>query len=123
MNVFIAESSPFIRDRLCSLLSEIPGIAIIGQAGDGDEAISLIRAHVPDVVILDSSLPPKGGLSLLSKLRSNGSTPVVIVIASFPTLQYRTKFHEAGAAFFFDKSREQDRIVQAIATIKEELAC
>jgi len=123
LKVFIADGSPCIIERLDSLLSEIPGIEIAGHAGDGEEAIALIRACEPEVVILDSSLPPEGGLGLLRKLRSKGSTPVIIVITSSPTLQYRTKFHEAGAAYFFDKSREQNELVQAIVAIKEELAC
>ncbi len=121
MKVFIADGSPSISERLDSLLSEIPGIEIVGHAGDGGEAIALIRACEPGVVILDSSLPPEGGLSLLHALRSTSSPPVVIVIASFPTLQYRTRFHEAGAAFFFDKSREQDRLVEALVALNQEL--
>ena len=121
MKVFIADGAPSIRERLDSMLSEVPGVEIAGHAGDGEEAIALISACEPEVVILDSSLPPEGGLGLLRKLRSKGSTPVVIVITSFPTLQYRTKFHEAGAAYFFDKSREQDRLVDALVALNLEL--
>ena len=123
MKVFIADRSPSILERLDSLLSEIPGVEIAGHAGDGEEAIALIRACEPEVVILDSSLPPEGGLGFLRKLRSKGSTPVIIVITSFPTLQYRTKFHEAGAAYFFDKSRELDRLVEALGALNLELVC
>jgi DNA-binding NarL/FixJ family response regulator len=123
LKVFIADGSPYIIERLDSLLSEIPGIEIAGHAGDGEEAIALIRASEPEVVILDSSLPPEGGLSLLHKLRNYCSTPVVIVISSFPTLQYRTRFHEAGAVYFFDKSRELDRLVEALVVLNTELVC
>jgi DNA-binding NarL/FixJ family response regulator len=123
VKVFIADGASSIRERLDSLLSEIPGVEIAGHAGDGEEAIALISACDPEVVILDSSLPPEGGLSLLRKLRSMGSPPVVIVITSFPTLQYRTKFHEAGAAYFFDKSRELDRLVEALVVLNQELVC
>ena len=121
MKVFVADSSPCILERLDSLLSEIPGIEIAGHARDGEEAIALIQACEPEVLILDSSLPPEGGLGLLRRLRSKGCTPVILVITSFPTLQYRTKFHEAGAAYFFDKSREQDRLVEALVVLKQEL--
>jgi DNA-binding NarL/FixJ family response regulator len=121
VKVFIADGASFIRERLDSLLSEVPGVEIAGHAGDGEEAIAMIRVCEPEVVILDSSLPPEGGLGFLRKLRSKGSTPVIIVITSFPTLQYRTKFHEAGAAYFFDKSRELDRLVEALVVLKQEL--
>lgn len=121
MKVFVADSSPCILERLDSLLSEIPGIEIAGHARNGEEAIALIPACEPEVLILDSSLPPEGGLGLLRRLRSKGCTPVILVITSFPTLQYRTKFHEAGAAYFFDKSREQDRLVEALVVLKQEL--
>jgi DNA-binding NarL/FixJ family response regulator len=123
LKVFIADSSPSILERLDSLLFEIPSIEIAGHAKDGEEAIALIRACDPEVVILDSSLPPAGGLSLLRKLKSQGSAPVIIVITSFPTLQYRMKFHEAGAAYFFDKSRELDRLVEALVVLNQELVC
>jgi hypothetical protein len=46
---------------------------------------------------------------------------VIIVITSFSTFQYRTKFHEAGAAYFFDKSRELDRLVDALVALNLEL--
>lgn len=122
MKVFIADGSPSIIERFDSLLSEIPGVVVAGHSGDGKEAIALIRACEPDVVILDSSLPPEGGLSLLRKLRGKGSTPVVIVITSFPNLQYRTRYQRAGAAYFFDKSRELERLVAALIELNTELA-
>jgi two-component system response regulator YesN len=122
LKVFIADGSPSIIERLDSLLSEIPGVEIAGHAKDGERALAQIRACEPAVVILDGSLPPEGGLSLLRKLRSISSTPVAIVIMSFPTLQYRTKFSEAGAAYFFDTSREMDGLVEALGVLQTELA-
>jgi DNA-binding NarL/FixJ family response regulator len=91
LKVFIADGSPGICKRLDSLLSEIPGVEIVGHAGDGEQAIALIRTCEPGVVILDSSLPPEGGLDLLRKLKKASPVPVIIAITSFPNLQYRTK--------------------------------
>jgi DNA-binding NarL/FixJ family response regulator len=122
LKVFIADGSPAIRERLDALLSEIPGIAIIGCAGDGEEAIARIRASEPHVVILDSSLPPAGGLSLLRTLRSTVSPPVVIAITSSASLQYRILFREAGAVFCFDKSCELERLVEALGVLEMEHA-
>jgi DNA-binding NarL/FixJ family response regulator len=123
LKVIIADSSTTILERLDSLLSEIPGIVVEGLAKDGEEAIALIRACEPEVVILDSSLPPEGGLNLLRELRKSDSPPVIIVITSFPAIQYRKRFHEAGAAYFFDKSREMDRLVEALVVLNRELVC
>jgi DNA-binding NarL/FixJ family response regulator len=122
LNVLIAVGSPSILERLDSLLSEIPGVVVAGHAKDGEKAIALVRECEPAVVILDGSLPPEGGLCLLRKLKSINPTPVAIVIMSFPNLQYRTIFREAGAAFFFDTSRELDGLVEALGVLQAELA-
>jgi DNA-binding NarL/FixJ family response regulator len=101
MKVLIADDSPAIRGRLDSLLAEIPGVEIAGHAGDGEEFLAQVSACAPQVVILDGSLQPEGGLGLLRKLRSKSRTP---------------------AAYFFEQSKEQDRLIEALVALRQELA-
>ena len=64
MKVFIADDSPILRERLDAMLSELPGIKIVGQAGNVADAIETIRALHPDVVILDIRMPGGSGIGV-----------------------------------------------------------
>lgn len=125
MKVLIADGSPLIQQRLGSLLSEIPGIEIVACASDVDSAQSMAAEHHPDVIVLDASLPRGGGIKLLGRIRAlrrgGYGAPVFVVLASPSSLSYRVRFNEAGAAFFFDKERDQDRLVEAMGGLGREI--
>jgi two-component system, NarL family, response regulator EvgA len=126
MKVLIADGSPLIQKRLGALLSEIPGIEITACASDVDSAQAMAVEHHPDVIVLDASLPRGGGIELLGRIRALGRggrcAPVFVVLASPSLLSYRVRFNEAGAAYFFDKGRDQDRLVEAVEAVSRELA-
>ncbi len=110
--VFIADDSSALRERLVAMLGEMDEVEVIGQARNVTEAIELIRESRPEVVILDIRMPGGSGIDVLENIKSEGPSPVVIMLTNYPYPQYRRRCLEAGADFFFDKSNEFDKIQQ-----------
>lgn len=110
MKVFLVEDSVLLRERLIQSISGIEGITIIGHADTAESAIQLIEQMRPDAIILDIRLRQGTGLQVLQATKIAGRPPHIIVLTNFPYPQYRKKYLESGADFFFDKSNEFDRI-------------
>ena len=114
IKVFIADDSLIVREHLVTMLDELAGIEIVGQAGTVTEAISAIRNLQPDVVILDIRMPGGSGIDVLENIKQNGSALMVIVLTNYPYPGYRQKCMQAGADFFLDKSTEFDQIPELL---------
>ncbi len=78
VRIVVADDHPLVRDSLCKLFELQPGFAVIGQAGDGIEALERVRALKPDVLLLDLAMPRMNGLEVLEQL--GGSEPSLRVV-------------------------------------------
>jgi DNA-binding NarL/FixJ family response regulator len=114
IRVFLADDSLTVRDRLTSLLRDMPQVEVVGTASDAAEAISAIQQLKPDVVILDIRMPAGSGIGVLRSLQQKPEKPKFIMLTNYPFLQYRKTCLEAGASYFFDKSSEFDKIPEAL---------
>ena len=119
LRVVIVEDSPIIRARLTESLSEIPNLAIVGQAESETDAMSLLESGEWDAVVLDLQLREGTGLGVLKKLRQSGrpSNTKVIVFTNYAFPQYRDRSLSFGADFFFDKAREFHRVRDVLADL------
>jgi len=112
MNVFIVEDSDLMRDHLESMLSEIPGVEVIGHAVDESGAIERIDTALPDLVILDLNLPDVRGINVLAEIV--GSRDMTVIILTGET--HVNEIHSAlklGARAIVSKSDSLDHIVAA----------
>ena len=114
MKVFIADDSEILRKHLTNLLTEIPGVEIVGYGEDTESAISGIDTQKPDVVILDIRMPGAGGIYVLKTVRQNRPDLRIIVFTDYPYPQYRKKCLEEGTDYFFDKSSESEKLIELI---------
>ena len=119
MKVFVADNSAVVRERLVEMLSELPGIESVGQAQGGFEATNAIMKLKPDVVILDIRMPGGNGIDVLRNVKKGRSSPVVIMLTSYPYPQYRKKCLAEGADYFFEKSSEFDRITEVLEQLTQ----
>ena len=108
---------------LCSVsrvLRAIPGVELVGTAGDVDGAVALIDAALPDVVLLDVNLSGgRKGLEVLQHVRRGHPQTQVIVLTSAASPVLRLAYLNAGAQGYFDKAHES---LQASAWIAERAA-
>ncbi|MFC1976060.1 response regulator transcription factor [Chloroflexota bacterium] len=118
LKVFIADDSLIVREHLVTMLDELAGVEIVGQAENVAEAISGIRTLQPDVVILDIRMPDGSGIDVLQNVRQNEVAPMVIILTNYPYSGYRQKCLQAGADFFLDKSTEFDQIPKLFEQFK-----
>lgn len=114
MKVFVADDSARLRRQIIGLLSELPGIEIVGQAQAAPEALLAVRELRPDVVILDIQMKDGGGIDVLKKIKRKVSAPVVIVLTNNASPPYRKSCGEAGADFFLDKATEFNEMREVI---------
>jgi DNA-binding NarL/FixJ family response regulator len=119
VKVFIADDSFIVRDHLVTLLDELAGIEIVGQAENVADAIRSIENLQPDVVILDILMPGGSGIDVLRHIKQNGVGPMVIILTNYPFPGYRQKCLQAGADFFLDKSIEFDQIPTLVKQLKQ----
>jgi YesN/AraC family two-component response regulator len=110
----IVDDSAVIRRRLVSLLAEVEGVTLVGEASNGVEGGNLIRELSPDVVILDIRMPERSGIGLLESIKDDADLPVVIILTNYPYSAYRKRCFELGATHFFDKTTEFDRLENAV---------
>ena len=118
IKVFIADDSLIVREHLVTMLEELAGIEVVGQAENVAEAISAIWKLQPDVVILDILMPGGSGIKVLQNIKQAGAGPMVIILTNYPYPVFRQKCLQAGADFFLDKSTEFDQIPELFERFK-----
>jgi DNA-binding NarL/FixJ family response regulator len=115
--VFIADDSPIVRERLVSLLSELPGVDVVGEAETAFDAIQSIRRLRPAVVILDISMPGGSGIQVLETIRKEKPAPLIIMLTNFTHEPYRQRCFKLGADYFFDKSSEFEKVKEILENL------
>ena len=119
LKVFISDDSATIRERLVTMVLDLPDIAVVGQAQDVPGSLAAIRHTRPDVVILDIRMPGGNGIEVLREVKKMNPAPTVIMFTNYAHTQYRKKCEEAGADFFLDKSTEFDKLPQALEWVRQ----
>ncbi len=114
MKVLIVDDSAIVQERLMTILTELEGIEIIGQAENGIEALKFIKQKKPHTVILDIRMPGGNGIDVLQDIKQIDPNIKVIMFTNYPYSQYRTKCMKSGADYFLDKSAEFNKIPEII---------
>ena len=112
LSVVVAEDEAIIRLDLVETLTE-EGYAVVGDAGDGDEALALIEQLRPDVAVLDIKMPGRTGLEVAHEVAALGSTAVVILTA-FSQRELIEDASAAGALAYLVKPFQRSELVPAI---------
>ena len=108
--VLVVDDHPLTRDALASLLAQ-GGFDVVGEAGDGADAIALAAELQPELVLLDLSMPGLDGLSALPRLRAAAPGCEVVVLTASGTEENLLAAIRAGAAGYLLKSEPPERIV------------
>ena len=119
IGVFLVDDQTLVRKGVRSLLSLLPDMEVVGEAVDGAEALSLIPAASPDVVLLDIRMPGLDGLSVLRQLSVPGQRPHFIVLTTFDDAEALFEGCRAGARGFLLKDVSLEELAAAIRAVAE----
>jgi len=117
IKVVVVDDHAVVREGLKRIISENPGMAVTGEAGDGNEAIRVIQSEPCDVVLLDITMPDKSGLDVLKQLHAESPRLPVLVLSMHSEDQYAVRVLRAGAAGYLTKESAPAKLVQAIRKV------
>jgi len=111
MKILIVDDSYLLCDRLRDALLQIDGIEIVGIATNGADALQMIKTKNPDFVILDIRMRGMSGITVLEKMKEQGSNARVCIFTNYPYKQYREKCMKEGADYFFNKNEDLHKLI------------
>ena len=116
INVLLADDHAIVRAGLRALLEAQPDIAVIGEAGTGDEAVTLAQRLRPDIVIMDISMPG-GGLEATRKIAKLDLPTRILILTVHAEERYLLPVLEAGGSGYVRKSSLHTDLIDAIRTV------
>ena len=117
IRVVVADDQSLVRAGLRLILESEPGIVVVGEAEDGDEAVSSCLETDPDVVLMDIRMPGLDGIGATRRLYDTGARARVLVLTTFDADAYVYAALRAGASGFLLKTAPPDRLVDAIRQV------
>jgi two-component system, NarL family, invasion response regulator UvrY len=117
INVVVIDDHAVVREGLKRIISENPGMAVSGEAGDGFEAMKVVKSHPCDVVLLDITMPNRNGLDVLKQIHAESPRLPVLVLSMHAEDQYAIRVLRAGAAGYLTKESAPAKLVQAIRKV------
>jgi len=116
--IVVADDHTIVREGLVKLLEACPDFEVVGQAADGEEAVSLVLDKQPDVVLMDIWMPRLSGIDATRRLGKRGASTKVLVLSQHEDRSYVEEVLRAGAAGYVVKSSSPSDLVQAIEAVK-----
>jgi two-component system response regulator NreC len=116
VRVVVVDDHTLVRQGIVGLLSSQPDIEVVGQAGNAQEAIEVIAALGPDVVLMDIAMPGRSGLEATREIRDRFPAVQVIVVTIHDREDYLFQALRAGAAGYILKGAEVQHLLEAVRT-------
>ena len=117
VRILLVDDHPIVREGYRRLLGRQPGLSVVAEAGDGEEALEAFAEHRPDIVLMDLSMPGGGGFSAVEALLARDPQARIIVVSMHQGAIFAQKAMAAGARGFVSKSSPPDELVRSIATV------
>ncbi len=119
VRVLLVDDQPLIRTGLRTMLDYEDDLTIIGEAGDGAAALSLVHAQRPDVVLLDIRMPGMDGIDALREISADPNLAAVrvLMLTTFDLDEYIADALAAGASGFLLKDADSDELIHAVRVV------
>ncbi|WP_433272029.1 response regulator [Actinosynnema sp. CS-041913] len=119
VRVLVVDDQQLIRESIASLLDIQPGIAVVGTAGDGREAVDRAVELTPDVVLMDVRMPVMNGIDALTALRTRAPVCRVVMLTTFDDEEYVVQALRGGASGYLLKDRPARELAAAVRLAHE----
>jgi DNA-binding NarL/FixJ family response regulator len=118
VRVLVADDQKVVREGIVMLLGLLPGIEVVGAAGDGEEAVALAAAHLPDVVLMDLRMPRCDGVEATRRIRAAQPSTEVVVLTTYADDDSLFPALQAGARGYLTKDAGAEEIARAITDVR-----
>jgi DNA-binding NarL/FixJ family response regulator len=112
--VVLADDHALVRAGIRAVLGHVPGIEVVGETGDGLEALRLVERLRPDVLLLDITMPGLNGFEVAGRVRRMSLPTKVLVLSMYTTPEYVARALGAGAAGYLVKDAAVDELSEAL---------
>jgi DNA-binding NarL/FixJ family response regulator len=114
IRVLICDDQTVVREGLAAILSTDPDIGVVGLAGDGREALGLVQATQPDVVLMDLKMPVMNGVQATQRLHTQFPAVRVLVLTTYADDAWVLDAVRAGASGYLLKDTRRDELLAAV---------
>ena len=117
IRVYLADDHPIVRRGIVDLLETEPGISVVGEATDGEEAVAGVARSQPDVILMDLVMPNMDGIEAIRQIKANQPEAKILVLTSFATDDKVFPAIKAGALGYLIKDTTPEELVNAIQQV------
>lgn len=117
IRVVVADDHAFVRTSVRKLLDQEADMTVVGEARNGVEALELVKALQPDVLLLDMSMPGMRGEQVIRALKAERFPVSVLVLSSYRDRQYVQRTLASGVAGYVTKDQAPGSIIQAVRAV------
>lgn len=117
ISILIVDDHSILREGLVLVISDQSNMAVVGEAGDGAEAIEKCRSTCPDIIIMDLDMPKINGIEATGEIVTSCPDTKVIILSMYPDHEFVKASLEAGAKGFLVKESAAGELVQAINVV------
>ncbi len=117
IRIVVADDHPLVREGMRSMFAKQDGMSVVGEAGDGEEALGLVEQLVPDVLIIDASIPLVDGMEVARHLRGRRLRTRILVVSTQNLDEHVIALLEAGADGYLTKTASSSQLIDAVQRV------
>ena len=119
IQVVVVDDHPFFRQGVRDVLNAEPDIEVIGESGDGDDALDMLKNLKPDVALLDVNLPKLNGLQITQIIKNDCSDINVIILTAYDDEEQIYRAIRLGASAYFAKDVDPNHLIDTVRAVAE----
>lgn len=117
IRVAVVDDHAVVREGIRRVLEGEPGISVIGEGSNGDEALALVEKHRPDVLLMDVAMPGRTGLQVAAELRRRGVLTRVLMLSMYDQPEYVLEGVKSGARGYLLKDSSPAELRRAVRAV------
>jgi two-component system, NarL family, invasion response regulator UvrY len=119
IKILVADDHAIVREGLKQILTDNDNMVVAGEAVDGQEVLEQVRKEDWDLILLDISMPGRGGIDTLRELKAEKPKLPVLILSMYPEEQYAIRALKAGASGYLTKGSAPEELVEAIEKVSQ----